>query len=134
MTGVDIIGALLGQHGPTQAMIPADRTYAGHLPEGVGYPAFVLASVSNVPVGVVKRGAKRRWRGRVQVTAVSTAYDEIDPALRLACAACDEFFGDIAGATEVAVTLGSEGPDFTAGDEPLHLKSQDFLVSYNRVS
>lgn len=131
MSGVQVIGELLNASAAVLAAVPTDQIKGGVLPPGFKLDAILVRSVSTVFDQPLKRGATRRARERVQVTALAATYAGQDAILKLVRSACDGKRGDLAGVTDVSVLLGAAGPDLFYDAESIFEGSQDFMVSYN---
>lgn len=130
MNGAAIVRALLLQHAPLVAELPAERIMAGVLPQGIVLPAIGITEISSVDRNVPSRGATRHVTDRVQVTVLASSYPAQKDLIRLVRAACADRLGDLAGATAVTVHTDGRGPDFRDADTGICMQSQDFRVGY----
>jgi len=125
MSGVSIIGALLGADPSITATIKA-----GQLPDGVALPALLVRSVSMVERVTLTRGNYVRVKERVSVTVRAASYREQRSLLKLARDACAGEFGTIAGFENASVINAGTGPD-VIGPGNTFEQTQDFMTSFN---
>lgn len=130
MTGVDIIGALLGADAALAAIVPPERIRAGELPESFQLPAIVVRMVSSVDRQPLVHGGTTRSRDRISATVRAASYDVQTEVIRLIRAACAGRRGDIAGAVAVSVLTAGLGPDLKGPGNTFE-QGQDFSVSYD---
>lgn len=132
MSGVAIIGALLGRCAEYLAIVPAARTAAGALPIGSLLPATVVKKISGADVQYLADLGP--CRQRVQVSVRAADYETKDRLIPIVKAACAGFTGEIE--TEVgtfaavAVLSAGEGPDFDDGEAGIYQGSHDFMVTF----
>jgi len=132
MSGKAVIGELLLADDTLLAMLPPDSIKPGVLPLGVTLPAIGVSTVSGVDRNILKAGASKHRRNRVQVTVMAGSDEQKDEILRQVRRACADKVGDFAGVTAVSVLTDVEGPDFRDEKAGIYLQSQDFTVSYNQ--
>lgn len=130
MTGVDIIGALLGDDQAVLEMHTAERIKAGALAENVALPALLVRLVSSVERQPLKRGGSVRTVDRVAVTVRAKTYADQTTAIRLVRKACAGRTGEVGDATSVSVLTAGTGPD-ARGPGNSFEQTQDFRVSFD---
>jgi hypothetical protein len=138
MSGSAIIRALLVADSAVTAAIPAARIKSGVLDEGTQLPAIGIVTVSFVERKTVKTEAKVRVTERVQVSILAADYASVKalpPKVRKACRnKRSSGSTTIDNCTGVLVMVDSEGPDIRAETIGAHMKSQDFLVTYDEAT
>jgi hypothetical protein len=131
MTGVDIIGALLGDSAEIGALVTTIK--AGSLPDGTALPALLVRLVSSVERQPLVRGGSVRMTDRVAVTVRAENYRDQAAIIRLVRNVCTGKLGTIASATEVAVNSAGTGPD-VGGPANSFEQTQDFKVGFNALT
>lgn len=131
MTGVDIIGALLGGSAEIAAQVTTIK--AGSLPDGTALPALLVRLVSSVERQPLVRGGSVRMTDRVAVTVRAANYRDQAEIIRLVRNVCAGQHGTIAGAFEVAVNSAGTGPD-VGGPANSFEQTQDFKVGFNALT
>lgn len=131
MTGVDIIGALLGSDQEFLTIVSADSLKAGMLPDGVQLPAGLLRLVSSVePRPPLKRGETMRTVDRVSFTVRAQSYRDQRRVIKRARAVCAGRVGNIGGAASVSILMAGTGPDVN-GPANTFEQTIDFRVSFD---
>lgn len=131
MTAASIIGALLAEHAPLTAVVPAAQTKAGKLPDGVVLPALLVRIVSLVDRQPLKQAGWFRSTARVAVTVRAASYRQQGEIIKLVRAACvRDFIAAIAGAERVSVRTNGLGPDLIGPGNSFE-QTQDFRVSFD---
>jgi len=132
MSGVAIIGALLGRSAEYLAIVPAEQTAAGALPIGTRLPATVVMKISGVDVQYLAELGP--CRQRVQVSVRTPDYATKDLLIPIVKAACAGFTGalvtEVGTFADVAVLSAGEGPDFDDGEKGIYQGSHDFMVTF----
>ncbi|WP_242183225.1 hypothetical protein [Sphingomonas sp. CARO-RG-8B-R24-01] len=131
MTGVDIIGALLGDSGEINSLVATIK--AGSLPDGTPLPALLVRLVSSVERQPLVRGGAVRMTDRVSVAVRANSYREQVAIIKAVRNVCAGQLGAIAGATEVAVLSAGTGPD-VGGPANSFEQTQDFKVGFNALT
>ena len=124
-----IIRALLA--GAADLGVPDSQILSG-APQATpaALPALYVAELDCVPEpGTGTRGDAALVTARVQVTAVSTGYDQTKTLLASVRRACNLQSGRIAGLDVVSVVREQTGPDVT-DDAGAFRQSLDFGVTY----
>lgn len=110
--------------------MPATRFFKGAFPKGHDLPALMVGSIGRTPWQTLGSGL-RFSRSRIRVT-VRAIYDQIDPILDEVRLAMADRRGAIAGASDVAVLLDIEGPDFFDPATNIFERHQDFRIAFSR--
>jgi hypothetical protein len=131
MTGVDIIGALLGDSEEITARVTAIK--AGSLPDGIELPALLVRLVSSVEDQPLRRPDVIRLTDRVAVTVRAENYRDQAAIIKLVRNVCAGQLGTIAGAEAVAVLSAGTGPD-VGGPANSFEQTQDFKVGFNALT
>ncbi|WP_242137379.1 hypothetical protein [Sphingomonas sp. TREG-RG-20F-R18-01] len=131
MTGVDIIGALLGDSGEINSLVATIK--AGSLPDGTPLPALLVRLVSSVERQPLVRGGAVRMTDRVSVAVRANSYREQVAIIKAVRNVCAGQLGAIASATEVAVLSAGTGPD-VGGPANSFEQTQDFKVGFNALT
>lgn len=132
MNGVAAVRSLLVNASGVTALVPAARIVAGTLPLDTVLPAISIADVSGVDLQFTDDSAQRFTTDRVQVTVAAANYPSLVAVLAEAKSACDAKRPTISGLSNVSVRTDGQGPYFTDEAASLHMKSQDFRVSYTQ--
>lgn len=132
MSGVTIIGALLGASAAVIAEIPATRIKAGRLPEDIDLTALLVRLVSSIDRQKLD-GTTDRVTERVSVAVRASSYREQRVAIALIRAACAGFVGDVAGFSRVSVLTAGLGPDVNGPGNSFE-QTQDFRVSFDQAA
>lgn len=129
VTSSDIIGALLLDHAPLIALVPADRIKGGRL-GNVALPALLVTIVSGVDRQPLKRGKIVRRTDRVSVTVRTASHRQRKLLISLIRHACAGQLGSIAGALRVSVLTAGLGPEMDGPGDSFE-QAQDFKVSFD---
>ena len=132
MNGVATIYQLLAADSAVTALVPEERIISGDLPEGIDLEAISIEEVSSVDFPTINPGDTRFTIDRVQVTVRASNYEKLTAAIKAVKSAGDAKHPTIAGITNVVVRTDGQGPYFTENAASIHMKSQDFRVSYNQ--
>lgn len=138
MSGVVVIRRLLAAHTPLAAKIDPEemppRITSDPFGQGVVLPALRVWKVSGADSGVIKPGASRHHRERIQVDVLGSTRREIDEIKPLVLAACGDVRPAVAGLTNVTVVPAGEGPDGYDSEISARSTSHDFIVTYNKAT
>ena len=132
MSAVAIIRALLTAHAPLTALVPADRIFAGIVPQGQPLPAISIQEVDGYELGTVARQqATTSNRSRVQVTVVSGSLHAQKTILAAAKLDPGVHRGTWGGFKTLSVLPGGVGPDLNnLDDDGIYEQSRDFVVTF----
>lgn len=130
MSGVDIIGELLGEDPNRPVSVAAESIRMGDFPAGSSRPLFLVAEVSQVERQTLKRGATVRTIDRVAVTGHFDNVRDRKTLMGWVKNCCAGRTGTIAGFANVSILTAGRGPD-SPGPNGSYLKTQDFRVSYD---
>ena len=131
MSGVLIVGALMGADVPLIAEVPATQIKAWKLPQGAPVRSIVVTRISRTERVLLDGSSLRSVTERVQATVRAESGTARELILRLTRAACAGKLGTIAGFANVAVTNAGTGPDFMDDAASIFMGSIDFRVSFN---
>lgn len=132
MNGTAAVRTLLTADATLLALVPATRIMAGNLPQGTALPAISITDVSGVDVQFHDEPGKRFTTDRVQITILAATYPSLVAVLAAAKAACDAKFPTVSGLLNVVVRTDGQGPYFTDEASSIHMRTQDFKVSYTQ--
>ncbi|MCX7283900.1 MAG: DUF3168 domain-containing protein [Novosphingobium sp.] len=135
MSAVAIVRALLAGHAPLLALVPAARIFAGAAPQGAELPLVSVTRVYGEEISTVaRRQAGKTMRTRVQVTVLVKdpgGYAASDKILKAAALGAGVHTGNVLSYHVKAILPYGEGPDLPVGDDKIHEKSRDFMVTYS---
>ena len=135
MSAVAIVRALLTNHAPLTALVPAARIYAGTVPQGETLPAVSVTRVYGDEISTIaRRQPGKTMRTRVQVTVLAKdpgGYAASDKILKAAALGAGVHTGTVLSYSVKAILPMGEGPDLPVGDDKIHEKSRDFMVTYS---
>lgn len=132
MNGVAAIYQLLVGDGEVTDLIPEERIITGNLPQDVGLDAISISDVSSVDFETISPAEQRFTTDRVQVTVLASNYENLVAALKAVKSAGDAKTPVIDGIENVVVRTAGQGPYFTNDAGSIHMRSQDFRVSFNQ--
>lgn len=133
MSGTAIVGALLRNHAPLLALVPAERIRAGSFPDGVSLPALLVRTVSSVDQQPLTRGQTVRQTDRTSVTVRASSYREQGAVMEIVKRCCAGRTGDLGGALRVSILTAGTGPD-VGGPNSSFEQTQDFRVSFDALT
>lgn len=133
MSGVDIIGDLLGEDPNRPAGVEAESIRTGDFPAGSSPPLFLVAEVSQVERQTLVRGVTVRTVDRVAVTGHFDNVRDRKTLMAWVKKCCAGRTGTIAGFANVSILTAGRGPDLR-GPNGSYLKTQDFRVSYDATT
>ena len=132
MSAVAIMRALLTTHTPLLALVPANRIFAGKIPQGTTLPAIAIEEISGYEQPTIARlQATSMQRRRVQVTVCASSYPT-QKAVHAACALGPGVHrGTYAGFKALSVLPAGVGPDMNdLDDDSIYEQSRDFMVTF----
>ena len=136
MSGVTIVRYLLAQHAPLLALVgTADKIFAGPAPQNTAPPFVTATRVWGAEISTIaRRQAGVTKRERVQVTVVTKdpgGHKLGDQILKAAGLGRGVHTGPVLGYDVKAILPEYEGPDLPVGDDKIHEKSRDFMVTFS---
>lgn len=132
MNGVAAVRQLLVADSELLALVPASRIVTGALPLTTVLPSISLSDVSSVDMQLPGPETHRFTTDRVQVTVAASTYVSAIQIIAAAKTAADAKFPTVSGLENVVVRTDGQGPYFTDEAASIHMKSQDFRVSYTQ--
>jgi len=136
MSGVAIMRALLTAHAPLLALVPAERIFAGKVPQGAVLPAVSITTVDGYEQRTVARlGPTTQNRERVQITVVAASYASQKAVLAATKMGPGTHRGVYAGFKALSVQPDNVGPDLNdLDDDGIYEQSRDFLVTFTEAN
>lgn len=135
MSAVAIVRALLAAHAPLTALVPATKIFAGAAPQGTELPLVSVTRVYGDEISTIaRRQAGKTMSVRVQVTVLTKdpgGYAAGEKILKAASLGQGVHTGMVLSYHVKAVLPHGEGPDLPVGDDKIHEKSRDFMVTYS---
>lgn len=131
MSAERVIFALLSNHAPLNALVPARRIFPGVLPQGTDLPAIGYRHIVSVGDHAVAASASTMTTSRIQVTATASSYPEMKQLLALVKQACHRRTGLIAGVKVQHVRSDTVGPDPDGTNPKIFSQSVDFKVTFS---
>lgn len=125
---------LVGEPDVTDLVPPADepsRLLVGVLPRDVALPALSIQTARSEERKTITPGATRQVTDLVRVTALAETSDELPALLKAVRKACSHKFPIVEGITRVVVLPRAEGEPMLDEEASVHMKAQDFTVSYS---
>lgn len=133
MNGTAAVRSLLVADATLLALVPADRIMAGNLPVNTTLPAISVFDVSSVDEQFTDEPGKRFTTDRIQITVLAATYPSLVEVLAAAKSACDAKFPTVSGLSNVVVRTDGQGPYFTDEASSIHMRTQDYRVSYTQT-
>lgn len=130
MNGATTVYQLIAGASAVTALVPVDQIVTGILPQGTPLPAISIGEVSESDLETIAPGAYRMTTERIQVTVMARNYDALTAAMKQVKSACDAKSPAVSGIENVIVRTLSKGPYFTNDEASIHMRTQDFRVSY----
>jgi hypothetical protein len=137
MSGEIAIRQLLVGAGAVTVIVPPDteisRMVVGVLAKGVDLPALAIQTTRSEERKTVRPGPTRQVTDQVRVTPLVETYDELAPLMKAVRAACSHQFPAVEGIDRVVSLFRSEGELFVDEETAIHMKPQDFTVTYSEA-
>lgn len=131
MSGVAIVRALLANHEPLTALIPAAKIINGQVPQNTAMPAISVRSISGNEQGTTARNLTVKMiRERVQVTVYSKNFVEMERALKACSLGSGVHTGTVATFKVLSVMPDYVGPYIGPDGDEIHEQSRDFMVTF----
>ena len=135
MSAVAIVRALLAAHTPLTLLVPSARIYAGAVPQEAVLPAVSVTRIYGDEISTIaRRQAGKTMRTRVQVTVLAkdpNGYRDSENILKAAALGAGVHTGAVLSYHVKSILPQGEGPDLPVGDDKIHEKSRDFMVTYS---
>ena len=131
MNGVAAVVQLLKADTGVTALVPSPRIMAGVLPLGSALPSIAVTPVSGTDMQTHDEPGQRFVTDRVQVTVLAASYPELEAVMSVVKRAGDAKRPDVSGIFNVVVRTDGQGPWFMNEAASIHLRTQDFKVSYS---
>lgn len=135
MSAVAIVRALLASHAPLLALVPATRIYAGPAPQFDVLPIVSVTRVYGDEISTIaRRQAGKTMRVRVQVTVLTKdpgGFAAGENILKAAALGAGVHTGQVLSYHVKSILPQGEGPDLPVGDDKIHEKSRDFMVTFS---
>jgi hypothetical protein len=132
MSDVIVMRHLLVESGPLIAVIPANKIFAGQIPQNTPLPAIAINSISNVEQKKVQdHGDWVLMTSRTQVTVVANSYVQQKALIQLIGLAVKGGPRVVAGIPVKNVLRDIVGPDQRDDAVGMFIQTRDFRVIYN---
>jgi len=140
VSGVAIVRNLLANYAPLLALVPSDKTpgdkvFAGPAPQGTAPPFVTVTRIwGNEIQTIARRQAGVTNRERVQVTVLTKdpgGHKLGDQILKACGLGRGVHTGPVLGYDVKAILPEGQGPDLPVGDDKIHEKSRDFMVTFS---
>lgn len=135
MSAVAIVRALLANYAPLLALVPAERIYVGAAPQYTTFPIVSVTRIYGDEISTIaRRQAGKTMRTRVQVTVLTKdpgGYALAEKVLKAAALGPGVHTGQVLSYDVKAILQMGEGPDLPVGDDKIHEKSRDFMVTFS---
>lgn len=135
MSAVAIVRALLAAHAPLTALVPAAKIFIGAAPQGTAPPLISVSRIYGDEISTIaRRQPGKTMRTRVQVTVLAKdpgGYELSEKILKAAALGAGVRTGTVLSYSVKAILPMGEGPDLPVGDDKIHEKSRDFMVTYS---
>lgn len=132
MSAVAIMRTLLTQHAPLLALVPAERIFAGIIPQNTPLPAVAIEEIDGFEQSTIARlQGTTMQRRRVQVTVCALSYAS-QKAVHTACKLGPGVHrGTYLGFKTLSVLPAGVGPDLNdLDDDGVYEQSRDFMVTF----
>lgn len=136
MSSVAIMRALMTADAGLTAVVPAERIFAGGVPQGETLPAIGIKEISNNELPTVARASLSVTTNcRVQVTVHAKSLADQKRVLRLARLGPGVHRGTVLGYRVQNVIPAGVGPDLNdLEDDSIYQQSRDFMVTFAEAS
>lgn len=135
MSAVAIVRQLLATHAPLLDLVPEARIHAGAVPQGETLPAVSVTRVYGDEISTIaRRQPGKTMRTRVQVTVLAKdpgGYAASERILKAAALGAGVHTGAVLSYHVKSIQQQGEGPDLPVGEDKIHEKSRDFVVTYS---
>lgn len=135
MSAVAIVRTLLAGYAPLLALVPAERIYSGAAPQLTVLPVVSVTRVYGDEISTIaRRQAGKTMRVRVQVTVLTKdpgGWALGEKILKAAALGQGVHTGPVLSYHVKSIQQQGEGPDLPVGDDKIHEKSRDFIVTFS---
>jgi len=135
MSAVAIVRALLIADPAVTLLVPADRIYAGAVAQFSVLPAISVTRIYGDEISTIaRRQPGKTMRTRVQVTVLAKdpkGYEVSEKILKAAALGAGVHTGTVLSYHVKSILQQGEGPDLPVGDDKIHEKSRDFMVTFS---
>lgn len=135
MSAVGIIRALLVADPAVTALVPADRIYIGPATQFSVLPLISVTRIYGDEISTIaRRQAGKTMRTRVQVTVLTKdpgGFMMGEKILKAAALGRGVHTGPVLTYDVKSIQQQGEGPDLPVGDDKIHEKSRDFIVTFS---
>lgn len=135
MSAVAIVRALLAAHVPLTTLVPAAKIFAGAAPQGTEPPLVSVTRIYGNEISTIaRRQPGKTTRTRVQVTVLAKdpgGYAASEKILKAAALGTGVHTGTVLSYSVKSILPQGEGPDLPVGDDRIHEKSRDFVVTFS---
>jgi hypothetical protein len=135
MSAVAIVRALLAAHVPLTTLVPAAKIFAGAAPQGTEPPLVSVTRIYGDEISTIaRRQPGKTMRTRVQVTVLAKdpgGYAASEKILKAAALGAGVHTGAVMSYHVKSILPQGEGPDLPVGDDKIHEKSRDFMVTFS---
>jgi hypothetical protein len=134
MNGVAAIYQLMSTDAALLALVPEEQIATGDLPVGTPLPALLIEDISSVDLEEIAPGAERFTSERVQVTVMAGNYETLVAVLKAVKSAGDAKYPTVDDLENVVVRTIGQGPYFRDDAASIHMRTQDFRVSFTQAA
>lgn len=135
MSAVAIVRALLIADPAVTLLVPADRIYSGAVAQFSVLPAISVTRIYGDEISTIaRRQPGKTMRTRVQVTVLAKdpkGYETSEKILKAAALGAGVHTGPVLSYHVKSILPQGEGPDLPVGDDKIHEKSRDFMVTFS---
>jgi len=135
MSAVAIVRALLATNPVVTSLVPADRIYVGPATQFTVLPVISVTRIYGDEISTIaRRQPGKTMRTRVQVTVLAKdpgGYAASEKILKAAALGAGVHTGQVLSYHVKSILQQGEGPDLPVGDDKIHEKSRDFMVTFS---
>jgi len=135
MSAVAIVRALLIADPAVTLLVPADRIYVGPATQFTVLPVISVTRIYGDEISTIaRRQAGKTMRVRVQVTVLTKdpgGFAAGEKILKAADLGRGIHTGTVLSYHVKSIQQQGEGPDLPVGDDKIHEKSRDFVVTFS---
>jgi len=135
MSAVAIVRALLASNPVVTALVPAERIYVGPATQFTVLPVISVTRIYGDEISTIaRRQPGKTMRTRVQVTVLAKdpgGYAASEKILKAAALGAGVHTGQVLSYHVKSILQQGEGPDLPVGDDKIHEKSRDFMVTFS---
>jgi len=135
VSAVAIVRALLAANPVVTALVPAERIYVGPATQFTVLPVISVTRIYGDEISTIaRRQPGKTMRTRVQVTVLAKdpgGYAASEKILKAAALGAGVHTGMVLSYHVKSILQQGEGPDLPVGDDKIHEKSRDFMVTFS---